>query len=173
MVSAAGRRGNQIRNVSRYGCELYLPIDPWHRIEESRCIRVLWRFEYVFDVGHLSNPSGIEDNHFLHHLRNDSHVMGNKNQCHPQLFLKDSQEVQYLRLNRHVQVRCRLVRYEEVGSGRKGPRYRHSLAHAPAELKRIRSESCFWFGYPNHLEERECPPASLLLWNIFVGFDYS
>ncbi len=93
-----------------------LPSDPHlrngmlhpNRIRMSRVVKNRVR------VTNLDNLTSIHHNHPVTCLRNYTQVMRNHNYSHTELFLKVSQQRQYLRLDRHVERSSRFVAYQQV-----------------------------------------------------------
>lgn len=64
-------------------------------------------------------------------IRHHAHVVGDKNHPHLHLLLQHFDQLQDLRLNRHVQRRCRLVGDQHRRTARERHRNHDALAHPP------------------------------------------
>ena len=66
-------------------------------------------FKEIFDRRGFHHLAAVHDHHTVHRLRHHAEIVGNHNQRHPQLLLQRFNELEDLRLHRHIQSSCRLV----------------------------------------------------------------
>jgi hypothetical protein len=66
---------------------------------------VPWRFEKFFDATGFHDSARVHDDDVLRVLRNDTKVMRDEENAHPQLSFEVGQEFENLRLNRNVECR--------------------------------------------------------------------
>ena len=85
----------------------------------------------------LHRPARIHHQHVISHLRHHTQVMGDQHDRRPELLLQIRQQIQDLRLHRHVQGRRRLVRDQQVRVVDERHRDHRPLPHPTRELMRI------------------------------------
>ena len=86
---------------------------------------------------HLDDLAGIHQRHAVRHAGDDRQVVRDQQQAHALLALQVAQQVEDLRLDRHVERRGRLVGDQEVGLGGERHRDHHALLLAAAHAKRV------------------------------------
>ncbi len=85
----------------------------------------------------FDHPALIHDRHPIRRAGNDAHVMGDQDHTDISLVHKVADQLQNLRLDRHVQGGCRLVGDDHIRLGTKCQRDHHTLAHPARHLVRI------------------------------------
>ena len=95
------------------------------RLGEQRVGRVL-----------LDLLAGVLDDDAIGRLGDDAHVVGDQHQRHAVALLERQQQVEDLRLDRHVERRRRLVGDEQLRPAGERHRDHHPLAHAARKLVR-------------------------------------
>ena len=85
----------------------------------------------------LHDLAAIHDDHPIAHLGDDPEVVRNEQEGHAMSTLQADQQVQDLRLNRHVERCGRLVRDQESWLTRKGDCDHDPLEHSARHLMRI------------------------------------
>ena len=78
--------------------------------------------------------AGILDDDTIGGFRDHTHIVGDDDETHPGLVLQAPEQVEYLRLNGHIERRRRLVRDKELGLAGQRHGDHHALAHAAREL---------------------------------------
>lgn len=91
----------------------------------------------------LCDPACIHDDHSLGGSSDHAHVMRDENHRHAEFFAQLVEKLEYLRLDRHVEGRSRLVRNQQPGSARNRHGDHHSLTHSPRELVRVFIDAIF------------------------------
>jgi hypothetical protein len=99
--------------------------------------------------------AAVHHQHAVGHLRHHAHVVGDEDHAHVHLVLQQADQLQDLRLDRHVQRRGRLVGDQERRLPRQRHRDHHSLAHAARELVRITVEHVTRLGDAHQLEHAQ------------------
>ena len=97
-------------------------------------VGVLGRDEDLVAVGVLDHLAGVHHRHVVRRLRDHPEVVGDEQDAHPRLFLQLLDQVEDLRLDRHVERGGRLVGDQErrVAGQRHGDH--RALAHAAGQL---------------------------------------
>jgi hypothetical protein len=86
---------------------------------------------------HLHDAAEVHDRDAVAHVPDDAQVVRDEQVAHRELVLQSLEQVQDLRLHRHVERARRLVAHDEVRSHRERPRDRDALALAARELVRV------------------------------------
>ena len=92
--------------------------------------------EDLVDRPRLDDLPRVHDGHAVGHARHDTEVVRHKHGRRPKPLLHLAQQVEDLRLNRHVERRCRLVGEENRRRAREGDGHDGALAHAAGEVVR-------------------------------------
>ena len=93
--------------------------------------------EQRVDRRFFDDAAGVHDGDAVGHLGDDAEVVGDEEQREPQPLLQVAQQVENLRLDRHVERRRRLVGDEERRPARERQGDQRALAQAARELVRI------------------------------------
>src|SRR5262245_7646240 len=107
------------------------------RLQECLRVRVLGRVEDLLDGALLHHPPQVHHDDVVGHLRDHTEVVGDEHDRGAVPALQVSQQIQDLRLRRHVDGRRGLVRDQEPRPARQGHRDHRALAQAPRELPRV------------------------------------
>jgi len=107
----------------------------------------------------LDEPSRVEDADASAHLRDDSEVVADEEDCGVELSLQLRDEVEHLGLDRRVETRGRLVEDEECRVLRQRHRDHDALLHSARELVRVTGHDGPRIG---DLHVRECLPRALV-----------
>jgi hypothetical protein len=83
------------------------------------------------DVRLLDDPAGVHDVDAVAELRGDAHVVRDQEHRHPVIFGQAFEQLEDLRLGRHVQRRRRLVRDKHRWIVRDRHRNHSTLSHPP------------------------------------------
>ena len=83
----------------------------------------------------LHNLACIHHRQIIRHPIDNRQIVGDQQNRHPQLPLQIAQQIQDLRLDRHIQSGCGLIRHQQPGLGRQGHRDHYPLLHAARELE--------------------------------------
>ena len=98
-------------------------------------------------VKNLLNRTGFHRAALVHHqhpigdIGDHAHIVGDKNHPHLHLLLQHFDELQDLRLNRHVQRRRRLVGNQHRRTAGERHGNHHALAHAAGKLMRVATQN--------------------------------
>ena len=103
----------------------------------AKDLRDITGFHHFAAVHHHDPISDIGD---------DANVMGHDDDAQIAFPAQPFQQIKDLRLDRHIQRGCRLIRDDQIGIARKGQRDDHPLTHAARELVRIGAQPCLGLG---------------------------
>ena len=101
----------------------------------------------------LDDLSRVHDGHAARHLGDDAHVVRDEDQRHAALALQRAQQIEDLRLDRHVERGRRLVGDQQPRVAGDGHRDHHALVHAARELMRKVAEPARRRGDADLLEQ--------------------
>ena len=175
--SAAGSEGTGSRPVqhvpglagNRLQRELPSDVEAWDALEEAERVGVAWLRENLICSTGLDERSGVHDVYALTHAGDDSEVVRDQDERGPPFCDERAQEVEDLRLNRHVERRCRLVRDEELRLARERHCDHYSLAHSAGELMWIVPDSRFRARDPHLVEKLDDPDVRFAGRHVEVG----
>ena len=91
----------------------------------------------------FSHRARFDDASLLHHadivgeLTNDAEIMGDEEKRHAHALLLLLEQLQYLRLHRHIERGCRLIGNEQFRAVRQSHCNHHALTLAARQLMRI------------------------------------
>src|SRR5262245_46390203 len=134
---AAGREPGQVRGLTADGIERFLAAELRHRADQGARVGMLGGVEELAHRRLLDDLARVHDGHPVAHLRNDAEVVRDEDQGHAGLALDVLQEVQVLRLDRHVEVGRGLVGDDEARPAGQRDGADDALPHAAAHLMRI------------------------------------
>ena len=89
--------------------------------EQALRVGMALAFEQRIDRRRLDHAAGIHDHHVLRDLGDDAEIVRDEHHAHPELGLQAAQQVQHLRLDRHVERGRRLVGDEQRADCRRAP----------------------------------------------------
>ena len=112
-----------------------------HALQQAACVRVVRLVENLIQRAALHNLSGVHDVHALAQLGNHAQVVRDHDDGGVLLVGDVPQQIQNLRLHRHVQRGGRLVGDDEPRPARQRAGDDDSLAHAAGKLERILAEA--------------------------------
>ena len=118
-------------------CRLRRRIRHRHRRQQRLRVGMLRRGEQRAPVRQLDDLAEIHHRHAMRHVLDDGEVVADEQQRQAELVLQIDQQVDDLRLHRHVERRDRLVADDQVGARRQRARDADALALAAGELVRI------------------------------------
>ena len=119
----------------------------------------------------FNDLSTIHHNHTVRDAGHDTKIVGDPDYGHAKALLKLFHQLKNLRLDGHVQRRCRFVRDQNLRITGQRNRYHHALAHAAGKLVRVifqtlwcvrntdkfekflRTYGCLFFGHPHVLAQ--------------------
>ena len=116
------------------------PSDDRSGLEQPGRVRVRGMVEHVIHVAGFQKTPGIHDRHLVGDLRDHAEIMGDEQHGKPVFVLQRHQQVEDLRLYRHVERGGRLVGDEQFRMAAQRDRDHHALQHAAGQLMRIRVE---------------------------------
>ena len=118
----------------------------------------------------FDNLAGVHHRHAVRHFRDHRQIVGNEQYRHATAFLQLTQQVEDLRLYRHVERGGRLVRDQQfrIAGERHGDH--HALFHAARELERIFVAPPFGIGNAHRVEQFEHAPVQCRAFQIGVAF---
>ncbi len=108
-----------------------------HCREEGLAVRVAWRVEDGLGGSPLDDPAQVHDRDRVAHVGHDRQVVGDHEVRHSELALQFGEQVQDLRLRRHVERGDRFVEHEELGPDAEGPGDRRALQLAARDVARV------------------------------------
>ena len=146
-------------------------LELWQRAEECLRVRVLGVVEELVTRGLLDDLACVHDHHVVRCLGHDAHVVRDEDHGHVVLLPERVEEVEDLRLDRHVERRRRLVGDQEPRAARERDRDHHALPHAAGEAMRIVVEPLGRARNPDLFEEVHCALPGLLLRDVPVRED--
>ena len=91
----------------------------------------------------LADTSTVHDKNLITHTCNDTEIMGYHDNRHSQLLLQFLHQFQYLRLNRHIKCRCRLICNQDIRFTDKCHGDHDTLTHTTGQLMRILLHTAF------------------------------
>ena len=107
--------------------------------------------------GLLDDPPRVHHRHVVAGLGDHAEVVGDQQDRGAEASAKVGEQVEDLRLDRHVEGGCRLVGDHEIGLAGQRHRDHHPLPHAPGELVGIFVEPPFGISQPHEREHLERP----------------
>src|SRR5262245_12603463 len=116
---------------------------------------MLWAGENDFGFSAFDDLAGVHDGDFVGAFRDDAEIVGDEQHGHAEPSLELADQLEDLRLDRHVERRGRLIRDQELG--RAGERHGNhdALTLADGELVRIIPDAFLRIGdldQPQHLD---------------------
>ena len=108
-----------------------------NRCEQCLCIRMCRRFKDGADGTALDDSPEVHDGDLMGDEAHDGEIVRDEQIGDPHLLLERLQEIQDLRLYRHVQGACRLVAYDESGLDCQRACNTDALALSAGEFVRI------------------------------------
>ena len=91
----------------------------------------------LVDGAVLDDPAGVHDHDVVDHLGDDAEVVGDEHERRAGLLLELPDELEDLRLDRHVEGGRRLVGDEQLRLAGERHRDHDALAHAARQLVRV------------------------------------
>src|SRR3989338_9197585 len=105
-------------------------IKSWNGFEKTTRVRMRGTIEDIVDTALLRKLARIHHNDGRTRLRNDTKVVSDQHHRHAHLILQLLDELENLRLYRHVERRGWFIRDEQTGLTRQCHRDHHALTHA-------------------------------------------
>src|SRR5438128_3085995 len=139
MKAAAGGWMDRAGHVAAQDHSLPLLVAAWRRHRREQCLGVgmLRTPIEVLAVGQLDDLSQVHDGHAITDVLHHPKVVRDEQVGQLELGLQLGHQVEYLRLDRHVERGHRLIGYHELGTEYQRPRQADSLPLPAAELVRI------------------------------------
>ncbi|WP_241021914.1 hypothetical protein [Burkholderia sp. Ac-20353] len=97
--------------------------------------------------------AAIHHEHAVGHLGNHAHVVRDEDHAHVHLVLQAADQLQDLRLDRHVERGGRFVGDQQCGPARQRHRDHHALPHPARQLVRIAREHAARLRNPHEIEQ--------------------
>ena len=119
----------------------------------------------------LDDPAGVHDRDHVRVLCDDTEIVGDEDHRGALLRPQLGKQVEYLILDRDVEVRRRLVGEDQPGPARDRDRDHRALAHAARQLVRIGAEARAGRRNPDALEQSQGLGACLGARDVEVGPD--
>ena len=107
----------------------------------------------------LHDPARVHDQHVVGELGNDPQVVRDQKDRHVQPLLQIAQQLENLRLRRHVECGGRLVGDQELGAAAQCNGDHHALPHAAGEFVRIGAHDLAGRGNTHERQQFLCPHA--------------
>ena len=124
-----------------------------NRVEQSLRVRMLRRLEDLPHRTFLDDPSRVHHGHAIGMTGDDAEVVRDEQQREMKLLLHLLQQVENLRLNRHVERGRRFVGDEQQRLAGERDGDEHALAHASRQLMRIVAQPARRIWNPHRLEQ--------------------
>src|SRR5262245_52516900 len=134
MEGAPGRKAREVRRLPGDRVERLLAAELRHRAQERPRVRVLRIVEQLLHRCLLDDLAGVHHGHAIAHLGDDAEVVRHEDQRHTGLALDVLEQVEVLRLDRHVEVGGGLVGDDQARAAGERDRADDALAHAAAHL---------------------------------------
>ncbi|MOA02098.1 hypothetical protein D3C78_1215340 [compost metagenome] len=115
-------------------------------------IGMAWRLENVVDRARLHDLALIDHGDLVGDIGHYAEIVGDEQHAHVQPALEIAQELQDLRLYRHIKRRRRLVGDQERGATDQRHGDHGTLAHAARQFEGIHVHDLLGFGKPNEIE---------------------
>ncbi len=93
----------------------------------------------------LNDATCIHHCHAVGHIGDDAHIVRDEQDCRPGLIAKLFHEIEYLRLNSHVERRCRFIGDQKARTADQGHGDHCTLAHPTGKLERVLPKANFRF----------------------------
>src|SRR5712692_9216544 len=140
--AAAGWRVDWTRHLAAEHDPLAALAREWLRDSRQESLRVRMQRPsvQVRGVADLDDLAEVHDSNPIADVADDGEVVGDKYVSQVEIALELDEEVQYLRLNRHIQSRDRLVGNHQLGLDDQCARDADPLALAAGELMRIAAD---------------------------------
>ena len=106
-------------------------------VEQCAAIRVPGIVEEGADRRDFRDGASIENHHPIRHFRDHAKVMRDEDHGKVGSVAETAQELENLRLDRHIECRSRLIGDQQPRFGRQGDGNDDTLAHSPGQLMRI------------------------------------
>ena len=139
MESAAGWRRKRVRKTGPnlnigHSCAR---IGGQNRSQQGPRVRMPWIGKDGARIAGFNNPAQIHDSDFGGQMFDHRQIVADEQITEPKLCAKVDQKIQYLRLHRHIQRRCRFVTDDDLRVQNQRTRYRNSLTLSARKLARI------------------------------------
>src|SRR5580765_2247114 len=142
---------------------LLLTVETRDRPEQPPGVRVLRVVEERTLRGSLDHAARVHDDDLVRDVRNDSQVVGDQDHRRVELVLQAVDQLDDLRLDRHVERRRRLVRDQHVRVARERHRDHRALAHSARKLVWIIVDARLRIRNADLLQQVDCASARLFL----------
>ena len=153
------------------GQGLVAPTCAGQRLHQRTGIRMLRLGKELRRRRDFDDLSGVHQSHLVGHAGHHRQVVGDQQQAHAVLALQVGQQVEDLRLNRHVERGGRLVGDQVVGLAGQRHRDHHALFLAAAHAERVVVDPPFGLGDADSLEPVDRLGARSVTAQRGVGLD--
>ena len=131
-----GVRSLALKGLLAVGC--HMDIDKVQQVAMgSNTASALASGQLVFGIAHLDDATRIHHRNPVGKILDDAEIMGNEQVGHACLALQLGEQIEDLRLDRHIKRRSRLIKNHHLRANGQRPRDRDSLALAARELVRV------------------------------------
>src|SRR2546427_2640563 len=170
---AAWRRGDEVRReaLDRHELRFARLVQTRDRAEQAPGVGHLRIREELDGVGLLDDPTRVHDIDALRHARDNAQVVRDEDERRAELARQVLEQIEDLRLDRHVERSRRLVGEDELGAARKGHRDHHALSHTAGELVRVIVDALLRTRDLHELEQLDGPVARLVLVHLHVELE--
>ena len=127
-------------------------VDAGNRFEQSARVRVERISKQLRRRRLLHHARRVKNRHVVGILGDDSEIVRHQDHGQPQPHLQLADQIENLRLYRHVERGGRLVRDQQARIARQRHRDHHALAHPARQLMRIVVDAALGVGNPDHPE---------------------
>ena len=126
--------------------------DPRHRAHQRLQVGMARIGVDVLHRPALHEPAVIDHHHLVGHVRHHPQIVGDEEHRHAELGLQIAHELEYLRLDGHVERGGRLVGDEQGGAAHQRHRDHRALAQPSRELEGVAVQRPGGTGKPDHAE---------------------
>jgi hypothetical protein len=154
MERTAGRQAGGIGESPRDGPQGGGPVVQVDQCGQQRPgVRMGRGGQHLANRPGLDDPPGVHDGDLLADLADYGHIVTDEDEREPETAAQAADQLEHLRLDRHVQRGRRLVAQQHLRLGGQRDRDRHPLAHATRQLMRICSRARRRAGDTDQIEE--------------------
>ena len=134
------------------GEPILFDVEPGYRAQQADGVRVLRLGEECRHGGALDDAAGVHHHHIVGELGDDTEIVGDENDRGAGFLAQRAHQVEYLRLNGHVERGRGLISDQKLRLARERHRDHHPLPHAARKPVRIIAEALLRRRNVNHAQ---------------------
>ena len=143
----------------------------WDALHQLGRVGVERRLDHLLRGAQFDHLTGIEHGNPVAELGDDAEVVGDEDDRQPALASQVVEQRQDLRLNGHIERRCRLVGDDHIRVVAQGQGDADALPHATRKLVRVAAEDPPWIGDANLSQQFQRAFAGFLRGDALVCLD--